>query len=187
MSEFPSSWTAAVLPGRPLILPRRRFVYPAQVDEVERGALELLVRPSGAEPFLATCALGFAGGFSGVWTCPDPDQLCAIAGGYAYILNTQHPEQWEQVSYRPVLEVLAALDQSLLLFAGHKAVQAYGLRGVAWETPSLSSEGLDGLRIEADRLLGAGWDLRTDRPLTFAVDLWTGKISSFPFQNETVK
>jgi hypothetical protein len=186
LSEFPSSWTAAVLPARPLILPRRRFVYPAQVDEVERGALELLVRPSGAEPFLATCALGFAGGLFGVWTCPDPDQLCAIAGGYAYILNTQHPERWEQVSYRPVLEVLAAVDHRLLLFAGHKAVQAYGLRGRVWETPSLSSEGLDGLRVEGDTLLGAGWDLMTDRALPFAVDLRTGKFPSVPFQNETV-
>ena len=42
--------------------PARQFVYPAQVEEVERGALEVMIRPPDhAGPFLATCALGFAG------------------------------------------------------------------------------------------------------------------------------
>ncbi len=175
-----------MLPARPLILPRRRFVYPAQVEEVERGALELLVRPADAEPFLATCALGFAGGLSGVWAGPNPDQLCAIAGGYAYMLDTQHPEQWEQVSYRPVLEVLAAADRNLILFAGHKAVQAYGPQGLAWETTALSSEGLDDLRVQGGLLLGAGWDLRTDRALPFAVDVRTGRLVDVPSRKETI-
>ena len=58
--SFAASWTAEVLVARPVILPRRHFVYPAAVEEVERGALELMVRPAGGEAFLATCALGFA-------------------------------------------------------------------------------------------------------------------------------
>ena len=57
---FPHPWSAEFLKARPLILPRRQFVYPRQAEEVERGALEVLVRPAGAEAFLATCALGFA-------------------------------------------------------------------------------------------------------------------------------
>jgi hypothetical protein len=42
--SFPASWKAEVLAERPAILPRRHFVYPAVVEEVERGALELMVR-----------------------------------------------------------------------------------------------------------------------------------------------
>ena len=57
---FPHNWTAEILPRRPLILPARQFVYPRQAEEVERGALELLVHPAAAQPFLATFALGFA-------------------------------------------------------------------------------------------------------------------------------
>jgi len=61
-STFPHDWEAEVLTARPMILPARQFVYPARVEEVERGALEIMIRPSlGAGPFLATCALGFAG------------------------------------------------------------------------------------------------------------------------------
>ena len=151
-------------------------VYPAQVEEVERGALELLVRPAAGEPFLATCALGFAGGLTGVWACPEPRLLCAVAGGYAYLVDTAAPEQWEQVAYRPVLEVLTAPAAGLLLFAGHRTVMAYGIGGKRWETPPLSSEGLDGLRVEQDQLLGSGWELRTDRTAPFTIDLDTGNV-----------
>ena len=52
--SFPHRWQAEVLPARPLILPPRHFVYPRDAEEVERGALEVLVRPEGAQPFLAT-------------------------------------------------------------------------------------------------------------------------------------
>ena len=60
-STFPHAWEAEVLARRPLILPGRQFVYPAQVEEVERGALEIMIRLPARFPFLATCALGFAG------------------------------------------------------------------------------------------------------------------------------
>jgi len=58
---FAHSWTAEILPNRPMILPSRHYVYPAIVEEVERGALEVLVQSNlpGSLPFLATCALGF--------------------------------------------------------------------------------------------------------------------------------
>jgi len=58
--SFQTEWTAEALAARPIILPKRHFVYPVEVDEVERGALELMVRPAEGETFLATCALGFA-------------------------------------------------------------------------------------------------------------------------------
>src|SRR5208337_1156716 len=52
--SFPHRWQAEVLQARPLILPARHFVYPHEAEEVERGALEVLVRPdSVAQPFLA--------------------------------------------------------------------------------------------------------------------------------------
>ncbi len=48
---FPHEWQATVPLHRPLIAPAsftsmRHFVYPREVEEIERGALELIVRPS---------------------------------------------------------------------------------------------------------------------------------------------
>jgi hypothetical protein len=178
---FAHHWQVTVLKRRPLILPRRRYVYPRDAEEVERGALELSIQPGGnlakQEPFLATCALGFADprAPTGVWTCPHPDQLCAVAGGYAYLIDTLRPERFEQVPYRPVFSVHPVYtDPGLLLFAGNRAILAYGRRGRLWESPPLSSEGIE-VTSTADGLLqGLGWDLMSDREVPFSLDLRTG-------------
>jgi hypothetical protein len=179
---FAHSWQAEALAGRPPILPRRHYVYPAEVEEVERGALEVLVRPQEAEPFLATCALGFASPVlpTGVWACPNPDELCAIAGGYAYALDTLAPEKWTQVPYRPVTEVRVIGEADLLLFASFHTVLAWGRDGLAWQSRRLSWEGVRLGAVQDGRLQGWGWDMHTDTELEFALDLATGEHSGGP-------
>lgn len=174
---FAHDWEVEVLRERPLILPRRQFVYPKQAEEVERGALEVMVMPAGAEGFLATFALGFAdeAAPTGVWSCPDAEWLCAVSGGYAYLVNTQQPEEFAQVEYKPVLEVRALKEQGLLLFAGHHALAAWGAKGPAWQTRRLSWEGVQITGVEGRWLRGVGWDLMTDRDVPFRVDLETGE------------
>jgi hypothetical protein len=177
--DFQHHWTAEILPQRPLILHKRQFVYPRQAEEVERGALEVLVRPAVAvkEPFLATCALGFAdpAAPSGIWSCPNPEWVCAVSGGYAYLIDTAAPENFVHVEYRPVLEVRPLLEQRLLLFVGHHSLLAWGEHGKAWQTKRLSSEGVTITEIEGDVLRGMGWDLMSDADVPFAIDLRTGE------------
>lgn len=174
---FAHDWQAEILASRPLILPRRQFVYPGHAEEVERGALEVMVRPADAEPFLATFALGFAdkAAPSGLWSCPNPAWLCAVSGGYAYLVNTLQPEQFVQIDYRPVLEVRALKEQALLLFVGHHALTAWNANGHAWQTQRLSWEGVQITGIEGRWLRGLGWDLMTDQDVPFRVDLETGE------------
>jgi hypothetical protein len=198
---FKHHWRATILERRPLILPQRRYVYPREADEVERGALELLVTPGSPvtsqlraggfpagsaahssqpfEPFLATCALGFADPLAptGVWSCPQPTQLCAVAGGYAYLIDTSCPERFEQIAYRPVLAVHAVCDRRLLLFIGSNAILAYDAGGRAWESPRLSDEGVSVTSIEDGLLRGRGWQLATDQETPFTLDLETGLIT----------
>jgi hypothetical protein len=173
---FAHNWAAEILPARPLILPRRQFVYPRHAEEVERGALEIMVQPASGEPFGGTFALGFSDPLAptGVWSCPDPESLCAVSGGYAYIVNTAHPEKFWQIEYRPVLEVRALPENGLLLFAGHHALMAWGINGKAWQTARLSWEGIQITGVEGQSLYGIGWDMRTDRDVLFTVDLKTG-------------
>ena len=173
---FPHTWTAETLPGRPLILPARQYVYPRRAEEVERGALEMLIHPTAADPFLATFALGFSdpSAPSGLWSCPSPDWLCAVAGGYAYLVNTVDPTQFEQIEYRPVLKVLALPERGLLIFAGHHSLLAWGEQGKAWQTDRLSWEGVQVKRVEGNLLEGIGWDMLSDSDVTFKIDLRTG-------------
>jgi hypothetical protein len=198
---FPHNWTAEILPNRPMILPSRHYVYPGVVDEVELGALEVLIQPLGdslAQPFLATCALGFRDPATptGIWSMPDPDWLCAVSGGYVYLVNVVAPERFTMLRYRPVLDIycypsdslhkmeddlrktsdnLSSLSDKLLLFIGHHSILAWNRDGEAWESDRLSWEGITIDRFEGHVLHGHGWDLRTDGDLPFALDLRTGQ------------
>jgi hypothetical protein len=139
-----------------------------------------MVRPENTDPFLGTFALGFAdpAAPTGLWSCPDPAWLCAVAGGYAYLVNTAEHERFEQIEYRPVLEVRALEEQQLLLFAGHHSLLAWGPQGKAWQTGRLSWEGIQITRIEGNELDGMGWDMLTDRDVPFTIDLRTGTHTS---------
>lgn len=180
--SFAHLWQAEILPARPLILPKRHFVYPRDVEEVERGALEVMVQPQignaadRPQPFLATCALGFRDPSvpTGVWSCPKAEELCAVAGGYAYIIDTAAPEPFTMIPYRPVFAVRAIPAQGLLLFVGNRSILAWGTQGQAWESEKLSDEGLTITKIETQILRGRGWQMMTDQETPFALNLSNG-------------
>jgi hypothetical protein len=176
--SFPHSWQAEILPSRPLILPPLHFVYPRAAEEIERGALEVLVRRNADEvqPFLATCALGFRDPAvpTGIWSAPSPEEVCAVSGGYAYLIDTTAPKRFTMIPYRPVLEVRPVAAAGLLLFVGHRSILAWGRDGQAWESERLSDEGVTISRVENEVLFGLGWEMTSDKETHFALDLVTG-------------
>lgn len=179
--SFAHGWQAEILRARPAILPARHFVYPRDAEEVERGALEVLVRPAeNPQPFLATFALGFRDPAvpTGLWAAPSPDEICAVSGGYAYVIATTQPERFTMISYRPVLQVLTATAAGLLLFVGHRSILAWGANGQAWESEKLSDEGITQVALDGEYLRGLGWQMMTDKERPFALDLRTGILSS---------
>ncbi|GAC1358135.1 MAG: hypothetical protein NVSMB3_05150 [Acidobacteriaceae bacterium] len=180
-ATFARTWTVTTLDRPPLIAPARRYTFPREVageeDAMARGALELMVRPNTGEGFLATCALGFKASEmpTGVWGCPAEWEMCAAAGGYAYIIDTLRPEVSHHIPLRPVVEIRELVQQELLLFSGFHTVAAWGPNGMAWESARLSWEGLRLGAVENNLLHGFGWDVRSDKELPFTVDLRTGE------------
>ncbi len=178
---FQQSWTAEVLARPPMIAPARQFTYPLQIageeDALARGALLLMVRPRAGGSFLATCALGFTSASmpTGVFACPDPDELCAVAGGYAYVVKTMAPERCTHIGLKPVVSVIAVKSRGLLLFVGFHAMVAWGADGLAWQSGKLSWEGVRVTEVSDDEVVGFGWDLMTDREVEFRVELRTGQ------------
>jgi len=179
--EFSHNWSVEILKTPPLIAPARQFIYPRQIageeDALARGALQLMVRPASGETFLATCALGFTDPAmpTGVFACPNPVQMCAVAGGYAYIIDTEQPEHSTHIALKPVVEVRPLVVQRLLLFVGFHSMVAWGRNGLAWESARLSWEGVRIVSIDGDLLHGTGWNLLTDREVAFSIDLLTGQ------------
>jgi hypothetical protein len=205
--SFPHRWDAEILAARPLILPPRHFIYPREAEEVERGALEVLVRPKtlgapgllmletwdtkacspdptspDSQTFLATCALGFRDPAvpTGLWSAPRPEEICAVSGGYAYLIDTTAPERFTMIEHRPVLDVRAVVEAGLILFVGHRAILAWGRNGQAWRSDKLSDEGVKITAIDGTVLRGLGWEMMTDKETPFALDLLTGIRFEFP-------
>lgn len=179
--EFSHDWTVEILKTPPLIAPARQFTYPRQIageeDALARGALQLMVRPATGGSFLATCALGFTDPAmpTGVFGCPNTIEMCAVAGGYAYVIDTAQPQRSTHIGLKPVVEVRSLVAQDLLLFVGFHSMLAWGRSGQAWESAKLSWEGVRILSIDGDVLHGMGWNLLTDREVAFSVDLLTGQ------------
>jgi protein-tyrosine phosphatase len=179
--DFPHAWAAEVLKSPPLIAPARHFIYPHQVageeDALARGALQLLVRPAQGGTFLATCALGFTNASmpSGVLSCPNPNELCAVAGGYAYIIDTLNPERSTHIPLKPVVSIHPIPSENLILFVGFHTILAWGTGGEAWHSNKLSWEGVRITGIQGHTLHGTGWDPLTDREHPFALNLRTGR------------
>jgi hypothetical protein len=186
-AEFAHEWQAEVLERPPLIAPARHFIYPRQVageeDALARGALLLRIHPAAGGEFLATCARGFADSRmpTGVFSCPNPSELCAVAGGYAYIIDTAAPEKSTQIPLRPVVELRPLPGFALLIFAGFQSIAAWGRDGLQWQSARLSWEGLRLGDVEHGQLHGFGWDLQTDKEVEFSLDVRTGKHTGGPF------
>jgi hypothetical protein len=175
------SWQVEILKAPPLIAPARQFTYPMQIageeDALARGALQLLVRPAQGGSFLATCALGFTDPSmpTGVHSCPNVDQICAVAGGYAYVIDSLRPELSTHIALKPVVEVLPVPSSGLLLFVGFHTILAWGESGEVWQTGRLSWEGVRITGVEGETLHGTGWNMFTDKDVPFTVDLRTGR------------
>lgn len=190
--EFSQNWSAEILKTSPLIAPARQFIYPQQIageeDALARGALQLMVRPATGGTFLATCALGFTDPTvpTGLFTCPNASEMCAVAGGYAYIIDTEQPERCTHIALKPVVEVQELVSQGLLLFVGFHSIAAWGRCGLAWQSARLSWEGVRLSGIDGNTLHGVGWNLMTDREVAFSLDLLTGQHQGggFPLPQE---
>jgi hypothetical protein len=181
MSIPPSNWTARILTAPPLIAPARQFVYPLYVpgeeDAMARGALLLDIKPAATANFLATCALGFREPSlpTGIYACPRPDDLLALAGGYGYLIDTSDPTRCLHLPLRPVTAVLAAPEAGVILLAGFHHIAAIGAEGLLWQSARLSWEGVTMTEVRDGELHGTGWNMQTDREVPFVVDLTTGK------------
>jgi hypothetical protein len=129
-----------------------------------------------SQPFLATCALGFRDAIvpTGLWSCPNANEICAVSGGYAYVIDTTAPEQFTMIVYRPVLEVRALTAQGLLLFVGHHSMLAWSATGQAWQSEKLSDEGVTITTVDDGKLHGLGWNMFADKETPFGLDLRTG-------------
>ena len=96
------------------------------------------------------------------------------------MIATRAPEQWQQLEYRPVVEVRPLPEAGLIVFVSFHSIEAWGAAGRLWQTAKLSWEGVRLGEATATALRGWGWEMRTDREIEFVVDLETGQHRGGP-------
>ncbi len=169
-------WSARVLAGAPLIAPARMFTFPQSIageeDALARGALWVEVRAAGRPAFVAQCARGYAtdGVAHGLWQFGDG--LLAVAGGYAYAVDTLVPEQTRLLPLRPAVQVLTVPQMRVAVLVGFHAVMVVA-DGESWESGRLSWEGVTLLSCDGEVLHGSGWDMMADEEVPFSLNLRT--------------
>ena len=181
--EFKRNWTAERLVKPPLITPARSYIWPMRIageeEALARGAVNVMVRPESGTSFLVTAAIGFKDPAmpTGIYGCPQSDQICIAAGGYVYLANVADPETVTLLDMKPVVQVMEVEEAELLLLIGFTDILGWGPDGKAWQTRRLSWEGLQVTGVLGGSLHGSGWDLMKDAEVAFEVDLRTGEAT----------
>jgi len=177
---FPRNYEARILEGAPLPHPLEKlYHYPAELEEGDRTGVYVRVEPRNGNAWNGFFALGFDSEqvVHAIATCPDPDSLCVVAGGYGYVMKAHDPTQWFRLDQSPVVDLRVLQTQKQLLFVGFTTISAVGASGLAWTTEQLSWEGIRIGEISAQKLHGFGWDALRDKEVPFELDLSTGKHS----------
>ena len=78
--------------------------FPPSKSSPEHNGLWLRVRANIGKAWVGVFAFGWGLGLSRVFSSPDPNRLCVISRGGAYVVNDEEPELWEQIQIIPVLE-----------------------------------------------------------------------------------
>jgi hypothetical protein len=175
---FPRTYEVTLLGAAPPVHPLEKlYHYPVELEEGDRSGLYLRISPRDGPSWRGFFALGFDSDqvVNVVSSCPDEGSLCAIAGGYAYVVKAAEPAQWFRVEQHPVRDLRALVDMGLLLFVGFTSITALDANGIRWTTARLSWEGLSDLAIQENKLRGRGWDAMTDQEVPFEVDLASGQ------------
>jgi hypothetical protein len=114
---------------------------------------------------------------SGVFSLPDPDQVCVVSGGQAFVVCANNPLDWEALKAPfPVTRILAVPEVSVLLLIDFTHIAAMGENGVSWTSNRLSWDGIDVKDVVGSTLLGFGWSAPEHRHVGFRLDLRTGDV-----------
>jgi hypothetical protein len=177
---FARNYEFKLLESAPPIHPVERIHhYPVELEEGDRAGSYVRIEPRGRPAWTAFFAQGFDSplAINAICGCPDPNSLCAIVGGYGYVVKAFDSGMWFRIEQRPVTHLRVLSQQQLILFAGFTSITALGVSGIEWTTERLSWEGISISEIKGNELQGLGWDAIANREVPFVVDLRTGRHS----------
>jgi len=171
-----SEWfTCEVLPGLPGTGPApHQFRREGQRTHSE--GLVVRVKPVDGEPWIGNFQYGDGDVYvSGVFVYSSDQFICVVARGQGYLVCGRRPSEYEIVRSYPIRDVRTIPEKSLIVFADYTELSAYGSKGFAWMTKTLSWDGLKITEVTAERITGVAWDAPANKEVGFSVDVTTGR------------
>lgn len=145
----------------------------------DHDGIWLKIRAANGKSWVGVFAFGYSEppAISRIVSTADPDRVCVISRGAAYVVSADNPGSWEEIPAIPVLDVRSIPARQLLLFADFTRLAAYGNNGLVWRSPQVCWDELKIVNITQDIIDGVGYDptnkLRELR--RFVVDIETGR------------
>jgi hypothetical protein len=151
---------------------------PPPKNRPEHSGLWLKVKGKSGRAWIGVFAFGYPSppAFSRVLSSPDPDRVCVISNGAAYVVNADQPDVWEKIPIIPVLDVRLIPEHGLLVFSDFTRLAAYDHTGLAWQSPRVCWDGLKIVNVTHETIEGTGSDPTnsTTHESRFVVDVKTG-------------
>lgn len=155
------------------------FYFPRPDEGKESGGLWLRVKAGNGKSWIGVFAFGYSSppGFCRVVNSLDPNRLCVIANGAAYVVKADEPEVWDKVPVSPVLDVRLVPEKGLIVFSDFIRLTAYRGGTPVWRSPRVCWDALKIIRITGEAIEGVGYDPTNSitHELPFSIDLETGR------------
>lgn len=149
--------------------------FPRTDTRPEYDGTWLHIRPKSRAAWVGV--LGFGDyPFSRIFSTPDPERLCVISQGAAYLVNASTPTQWELIRIVPITCTCSIPEAGLLILGTFHMLVAIGSEGVAWESSRLRWDDLRISSADSEHIEGVGFD-PTDlsSEMSFSVETNTGR------------
>jgi hypothetical protein len=147
--------------------------FPPPPFRSEQDGVWVRVSPDAGEEWIGVFAEGYGNpGVTKILSTPNPNRVCIISRGGAYVVNAFSPTEWERLPFLPITYACSIPERRFLLFATFSSLIAWN-DGVLWQS-HLAVDGLTVTNVSPNRIEGYGYDpaLGADDP--FLVDSSTG-------------
>jgi len=111
---------------------------------------------------------------TGVFSHPDPNAICVISGGQAFIVDVTDPQNWQALPPIPVMCIADVPEAGLIILCDYTNMTAYGRDGFAWRSKRLSYDGLRLASVNGTTIRGFAWSAPEGREIEVQVDAQTG-------------
>ena len=139
------------------------------------------IRHDDGSEWVGLLARGFYG-LRGVYSCPNPDQICVVIDGSGYLIDTRSPSDYRSLPMHPILSLERVHDTGTVLCGGFIDLLLIDGDGLLWVSGRLCLDDLHVRNIDRSTINCTGRQIREDETW-FSVSLKTGQlVSGTPFQ-----